>query len=64
MKKVTRKRPSIHPNSIGTCIMCKVIYLMDIAMIVIVLKAEYVGEHQEKVKRKNDIYLGKTPSFG
>jgi hypothetical protein len=24
----------------------------------------YVGEHQEKIKRKNDIFLGKTPPFG
>jgi len=23
-----------------------------------------VGEHQEKIKRKNDIFLGKTPPFG
>jgi hypothetical protein len=35
-KKVTRKPPSIHPNFIGTCIMCKVIYLIDITSFIIV----------------------------
>jgi hypothetical protein len=28
------------------------------------LRKKRVGEHQEKIKRKNDIFLGKTPPFG
>ena len=39
MKKVTKNPPSIHPNFIGTCIMCNVIYLMDLTTIYVVLEA-------------------------